>query len=378
MRFAWVIGGLGMACVLGCGGNVSPAPSSVMSTTAFQAAETKAHGDVMTAYKEEHLYKGVIVEVTCPFGTWIDAQGVADDAGTPMTPNLSFRAASVTKLFTAMVLLQVLEEQGISPSDHIANYIPNPNSHTASIWPKITIEELANHTSGLASPSLALNYGTIPDYNNAPPGGWTSAAIIPWAVNVGEPGENYVYANVNFTILAELAENLTHASLGQNIQTRFIQPLGLTNTTLTSSGTTPALACHGFQEGVDVTQWDPSWSYGAGNLVSSVGDLTTWVRAMFNGNLISPAAKSILMQTNSVSTNTGFGAQQYSTWWGHTGRIYGYACAAFYNPTLDATIVVIVNNCDGDGSSHPQVPVFDAIVNDFFPGYPFKGSATQP
>jgi len=126
--------------------------------------------------------------------------------------------------------------------------------------------------------------------------------------------------------------------------------------------------CRGYEGNTDVTERSPSWAWCAGNAVSTVSDLTTWIRAVGSGRLLAKEGQRELKRS-------GFGFQNFNGWIGHTGRIDGYSSACFYNPQLDASVVVMVNRLDTDDASKKisrEIPILNAVVDSFFPGHPLN------
>jgi D-alanyl-D-alanine carboxypeptidase len=285
---------------------------------------------------------------------------------------MEFRIASVSKLFTAVAVLELVGQGSIRLADPISKYLPRPNAHIAD-WNSITIGELGNHTSG-----LTYDFDLGSDVLRNPRHPWTTAELSSHVVQCSAAGTEGNYANANYMILKLLVEKLTRRSLGGFISLRVTGPIGCDHTGMPSDGFEPEM--HGFSGLQDVTNWSPSWASGAGDMVSNVRDLARWIRALGSGKLLGPKEQRTLLQVVRPSTDTGFGVQECGAGWiGHTGRIYGYASGCFYNSRLDAAVAVVVNRFDvGDIQNGRNVarelPILEDVAESFFPGYPIDAS----
>lgn len=333
----------------------------------FVKAEGIAQASISTDYVHKAGSIGAIVEVSCPDGSWSKAFGLADANGTPMAPDMQFRIASITKTFTAMGVLELIDAGRLHNEDLISKYIPDhPAKIPAGDWDKITIEELANHTSGL---------GSIANYGNAP---WDFGNLLPLIPVDNSPGKTYEYSNSNYIVLGDLIQVLTGNDPADFFQQEFLGPLNLLHTSVATSGTQPALICQGYNGTSNVTTANPTWSSCAGEMVSNAQDLTRWIRAVFHDRLLSPATQNILLEEFTPTDQTGFGVQEYNHWLGHTGRIAGYSSACFYNPYLDASVVVMVNRMDSTDEKNNiarEFFVLDDVIKAFFPGFPIDKSS---
>jgi D-alanyl-D-alanine carboxypeptidase len=290
---------------------------------------------------------------------------------------MSFRIASNTKVFVAMALLKLVDLGVISPTDLISSYIPNPFPGSLKNWNSITIQELANHTSGLSD--YAGSSAFLAVKNASPYASWTPLQLLSYAQDLNYlPGAGFTYANTNFVILGMLVEIITGDSLENFIQEEFTRPMGLTHTGFALSGSNPDLVCQGYSGTTNVTLNNPSWAAGAGQMVSTAPELAKWIRAVGSGKLLSAYSQKTLLNEVVPSSFTGFGVEEYNYWMGHTGRIDGFSTACFYNPTVDACVVVMVNREDGtDGTNnvHREIPILNDVINAFFPSAPFGNEA---
>jgi D-alanyl-D-alanine carboxypeptidase len=288
----------------------------------------------------------------------VAAVGVADlETGTPITEATHFRVGSVTKTFVATVILQLVDEKELSLDDTIDTY-----GFTVQNAPFITIRNLLNMTSGLpdythvpallelvlADPSRAVTPQELVDY----------AATLPSAV----PGEAYAYSNTNFIILGLIVEQLTGLSLAEALAERLFAPLGMVNTALQTTEALPEPFARGYGRAdqvamfigidaeeadaladlatpladadgvIDFTDLNPGYAWAAGGCYSTVDDMTRWMPAMVNGDLISEDLQRERLDFIPVtewgmgdSGGYGLGIAAFGESLGHSGTIPGYS-----------------------------------------------------
>ncbi|UOQ61481.1 beta-lactamase family protein [Leucobacter rhizosphaerae] len=299
-----------------------------------------------------------------------DGEVVATASGegapdTALAPDDTFHIGSMTKLFTAALIMQLDEEGVLSLDDTIDAWLPAaPNGGT------ITVRMLLQHESGLAE----LNFDNV--------GKVEPQALIDEVFTetpVFDPGTEYEYLNAGYIMLGRIAELAAEDPYDVQVDTRFIEPLKLTSTYLDGAGS-GAEAVDGFVltcdagEGADCAgqfgtveaqsaspQWPGAWS--AGSMVSSARDQAVWIRALVDGDVVDDAhlAEMLELTPNSeefyaatydaakvppVQLGEGAGL---ATWdvpgvghcHGHAGAIPGSNGIAAYCPEVDLAVVIL-------------------------------------
>jgi D-alanyl-D-alanine carboxypeptidase len=254
---------------------------------------------------------GAIVGVSTPRGTWTHVYGVADPAtGAPMTTDMHTRIGSVTKTFTGTLLLQLAKDGKLSLKDTIDRYVSGvPNGN------RITLEMLASMTSGIAS------YYTPPFLNRYfgdPHGVFTPDELVAYGVAaspVFDPGAKFNYSNTNTILLGKVIEKVTGEPLGQVLQERILTPLGLSGTSFpNASPVIPAPYPQGFtlqgsgspSHPANATDWNPSFGWAAGGMISTVGDMLTYDRALGTGaGMLAPDSQKTRL--DSIPGPAGYG-----------------------------------------------------------------------
>jgi D-alanyl-D-alanine carboxypeptidase len=327
-----------------------PAPASFGELPAESAAALDA--SALAAFAEAAA-PGAIVGVRSPEGTWRAAYGTADPAtGEPMAVGMHTRIGSVTKTFTGSVLLQLEHEGLLSLDDHVDEYVDHiPNGR------EITLRELATMTSGLAS--YTQGPLVLDEFFSDPSRVFTPEELVAAGAHdspVADPGEQFDYSNTNTVLLGLVIEQVTGKPIGEVFAERVFEPLGLENTSWPGvSSALPEPYAHGFtlQQGdlppvaepIDATEWNPSWAFTAGELVSDLDDLLTYGRALGTGQgLVSEAGQTERLESFPGVAGYGIALGCVDGWVGHTGELPGYNTSVFYDTTTDTTVVVQVNS----------------------------------
>ncbi len=292
---------------------------------------------------------GVFVRVddsTIGAGNYSVSLGKGDLAtGTAVDPTGRFRVGSITKDFTAALVLQLVAEKKVSLDTVATKYLPTGVLPAGS---PITVRELLNHTSGLFDYTNDILTGdTVTGYQAFRYQTYQPKTLVTGAVAHGsqfKPGSMYSYSNTNFVVLGMLVEKVTGLSYPTALQQRILTPLGLTHTgfvvpTTTISGThaigyltqdDPAKPLF------DATDQTASWLWSAGALISSTADLNHYLRELMTGHVV-PAAQLAQMETMETVDSTsgyGLGMREYKLScgvdvYGHDGIIEGYQTYAY-------------------------------------------------
>lgn len=296
---------------------------------------------------------------------YVQGYGVSDLTTHQPTPtNEIFEIGSITKQFTAALIMKLQEQGQLHVDDSIATYLPEYN-----FPPAITLRMMLTHTSGLA------------DFTNFPQlGDWikhgVSEATVLTAISQAPlqftPGSQYQYSNSNFFALGTIIEKLTGKSYPDNLEQSIFQPLGLTNTyyVLPPAGQSATGYTNNGAGLVPAIIWDRSAAFAAGALSSNVYDLVTWDNALRSGKVVSPASFQAMTTSNgfvdSGGSSYGFGLalslfDNRPVMW-HSGQIGG-----FYTENaviLDSGFTVVLLTNDQDVDTDPLVlKIMNAVCN---------------
>lgn len=301
-------------------------------------------------------------------GTFVRAYGhvVRDDV--PATVEDSLRIASITKTFTATVVLQLVGEGRLSRTDTVAEHLPDLVNRHPELRP-ITVEQLLSMRSGLPD-YLENPNGIGHDIAADPTRVWKPADLVAAALRdgVAEPG-TAGYSNTNYVLLQLIAEQATGQPLRELMKKRLTEPLGLRHTVLPPDDDTalPKPAAHGYlnqacidlaaavgvqgvDAGTDSTDWNTSYTQGAGGMTSTLTDVGRWAATTSGTDLLPEDAGRQRLDTHDIGlgdTEYGLGIQRYGSWYGHDGEALGWQSIAVHNPSTGVTFVAAVNACSG-------------------------------
>ncbi len=274
--------------------------------------------------------------------------------------NSKYRIGSISKMFTATIIFQLIEENKIALNTPISNYFPTLPNAT-----KITISHLLNHRSGLH------NFTDDPDYSKWMTKAHTQKemlAIITKGKSDFEPDSKASYSNSNFVVLGYIIEKVCNKKYTDVLKERITSKVNLSDTYYGGKTSHANNECFSFQY---VTNWkqvpetdmtDMSIPHGAGAIVSTPTDLTTFLYALFKNKLVS---QSSLDKMKTLTDGYGMGMFQFPFYtkkgFGHTGGIDGFSSVAAYFPD-DSTSVAYCTN----GVVYPMNDILIAVLSIYY------------
>lgn len=265
-----------------------------------------------------------------------------------------FEIGSITKQFTAVSILMLMEEGKLSIEDEITKHLPDyPTSGK-----KITIHHLLNHTSGIKSYTGMANFIEFARQEHSP------EDIIDFFKNEPmdfDPGEKYLYNNSGYILLGYIIEKVSGETYADFIKERIFEPLGMKNSYYGSKTRLIPNRASGYSptengwRNADLLSM--SWPYAAGAIMSNVDDMLLWHKAIHNNTLISAESKARAFTNTTLNdgsnTNYGYGWAvseiNGSLSIEHGGGIFGYTTSGIYLPEENIYLIVLTNR---DGS-HP-------------------------
>ncbi|MFD7536071.1 serine hydrolase domain-containing protein [Streptomyces sp. NPDC059819] len=355
----------------------SPSPAGATAHRADTGLDTAALRAAITgAGKPGADATAALVRVGGSEGSWRDSAGVHDlVSDAPADPNGRFRAGSVTKVFTAAMVLQLAGEGRVALDRPVRGYLPDL---IPAAYAGVTVRQLLNHTSGIPSddsPDDSLEYLYAHRFEAGDPADVVRAATA--RKPDFAPGTAQHYDNIGYTVAGLLLERITHDSYAHQLAARIVRPLRLTDTYV--PGADPALRGphnHGYQvfpapdgstELRDVTVWGAGDTFAAGDLISTTADLERFTDALFTGRLVHGAQlkEMFTLPDPAVRDRETGKPAAYSAGlsmkrlggrnvWGKTGGRWGYntVIAGVLSPTgtLARTLVYSVNSTDAKGA----------------------------
>ncbi|MFH1149311.1 MAG: serine hydrolase domain-containing protein, partial [Actinomycetota bacterium] len=339
--------------------------SSCGTSTFGKSTEQQLTATIEKIMKDNNV-PGAIVGVWEKGKAYTHAFGKADiEKDTAMKVTDLFRAASITKTFTAIVMLQLAQEGKLGLDDKIGEFefakgLPNAD--------KVTIRMLLNHTSGYSDlenndPAFQAEMAANPEKQ------WTHEEILKWGATLptlSPPGEQYHYSNWGYYLLGLVIEKVTGNTAAEEIQGRCADKVGLENTRLedgpkflTSKPHAGGYAAPGIpmvpatppegKQFFDATKWNTSAGWTAASIVTDLDDLRKWIEADANGSLLNKQMQTEQLRT--VQTDGGLlyglGLAGTPTNKGdlllHNGAVPGYSTLAASTPDNSVTILVFMN-----------------------------------
>jgi D-alanyl-D-alanine carboxypeptidase len=320
--------------------------------------------------RERYGVPGISVTILFPDGSsWAGVSGVADVADrTPVTTSTSFAIASVSKTFTAALVMALAQDGTIELDEPVRRYLPDLRVNA-----RITVRQLLDHTSGLRDYFFhpAIDRKLLTDRSRR----WDTADAMKYVGKAYfKPGTGWHYSNTNYLVLGLLAERVGEAPLADQIRARFLEPLGLRHTWYQPTEAAAADGARGyrFESGakdapaIDLSDGSPFMPFtsvvtaaaGAGGLASNSTDLARWVRALYAGAVLSPESVDAMLgditRTEPYKPRVpyGLGVQRLeidgAPSLGHSGRLLGFRSAVRWLPEEDIAIAVLTNQSRTD------------------------------
>ncbi|MFF1561343.1 serine hydrolase domain-containing protein [Streptomyces sp. NPDC058279] len=359
-----------------------PSPSASSASDEFAQltpAVTRQLDEAVLKVMKEAKVPGVIVSLSAPGkGTYERAFGVADKAtGAPMRPNLNMRIGSETKTFTVTALLKLVDEGKIGLDDPIDKYVAGvPNGH------RITLRQLAEMRSGL------FNYSADPGFYKAlttnPRRAFTPQELLAYSFKhpvMFAPGAQFFYCNTNLILLGLVIEKVSGDKLSDYVRDNVIEPAGLHHTLFPTGAEFPNPHAQGYTNQTasgkteDAADWNPSWGWAAGAMISDRDDLRTWAKVLATGTLLTPQTQAerlkVLSADNVPDSGYGLGIFNVEGWIGHNGSLPGYESLTIYLPGPQATLVVLLNTDITYQGSEPSTLFGQAITKTVTPEHVF-------
>ncbi len=249
----------------------------------------------------------------------------------PADPQSLSKIASINKLYIAVAITKLVNEQRLSLDDTLANYFPElvGRIKNAEI---ITLRLMLQHRSGIP------NWADHPDYPWGDPP-QSSSEVLEYALDlpaVFEPGENYGYSNTNYFLLAEIIDKVLGYSHFQYIKEEILMPLELENTFSSLREVNIDDVASGYFVGYEPDIKNTFY----GSMIATAEDVGIFIRALNDGSLLTDNEQAIY-------------ASVYE--YGHSGLLPGYYSIAKYHSEIDTVVVQFVNTTGGT----PIAPLVD-------------------
>jgi D-alanyl-D-alanine carboxypeptidase len=345
--------------------------------TATEATRPELQGilDALVTGRDR-IAPGVSAYVSGPHGTWVGSAGLSNvRTGEPMRPDARMRLESLSKTWTATLVLQLVDEGRMRLDDTVARWLPELLPYGG----RITIRQLLDHTSGIVDtsdllgsptryldlvedPELRARIATVsrrvtedPGYEFSPRLWVEIAAALPLE---HRPGTTYHYSNIGYTVAGLVAERVSGADLAALLQERIIEPLHLTSAAYDPHSQISGRHARGYRVAADGKLTDATnWTLGlgpGGGVVSNATDEARFLRALMRGRLLGPARLAELEEPSAANPNYGLGTGVDATGcagiaYGHNGGGDGFETNVYVAGDGSRVAVLLLNGRTADG-----------------------------
>ena len=283
-----------------------------ISLVAFQSqalAQDKAAkiDELMAQYHKNNQFMGSVLVAESGKVIYKKGFGYANvEWEIPNTTDTRFRIGSITKQFTAMLILQLVEQGKVKLDGKVTDYLPDYRKETGD---RVTVHHLLNHTSGIPS------YTGLPtffkDVSRNPYGVEEFVKKYASGDLEFEPGSKFVYNNSGYFLLGAIIEKVTGKPYDQVLKENILDPLGMKDTGYDRHDAIIKKRASGYQRNpakgvLNAPYLDMSLPYAAGSLYSTVEDLYIWDQALYADKLISAKSKELMYKP---------GLQSYAYGW---------------------------------------------------------------
>ena len=340
-----------------------------------------AHGDAMrivdsiaeAEFRRDSLGSITVAVVNGRDLAWVKSYGFADRRKTVLaTPTSVYRIASVTKQFTAIALMQLVEAKSVRLSDPVDMYLPEIRTVRGLTRPP-TLVQLATMHSGLARDPMDRR-----KWRDGSLDRWTEtlAATLPETEAVAEPGTTYRYSNVGYSVLGAAIGRAAGRPFVEHVRARIIRPLGMTSTDFVLSPDMRARLATGvdydvlvkdslnYEDAAASHRDGPGLGVPSGGLYSTVGDLAKIVSLQLGFGPDSVLSLDAMRQRNGVPVITystldfGYGLGTQVARWGdttavgHSGNTAGYTSQVYYDVARRFGVIVLRSAGGGHADAH--------------------------
>ncbi len=312
---------------------------------------------IMTAAHKYRLFNGSALVAEHGKVIYKKGLGLANmEWNIPNAPDTRFRLGSITKQFTAVLILQLVEQGKVKLDGKISDYLPE---YRKDIGEKVTVHQLLNHTSGI--PSYTDMAGFAQDVSRNP---YQVADFVKKYASRDlefEPGSKYRYNNSGYFLLGAIIEKVTGQTYEEALKEKILNPLGMKNTGYDRHEPIMERRAAGYRKTADAYEnapyLDMSIPYAAGSLYSTVEDLYLWDQALYTDRVLSGATKELMYKPNLddyaygwVVNKVSFAASKESVpQIMHGGGINGFSTVIVRLPDQKNLIVLLDNTSQNVG-----------------------------
>ncbi len=333
-----------------------------LTQTATGQATPQQLNAVAAAYAKAGQLSGTVLVADHGKIVFSKGYGLANrEWNQPNAADTKFRLGSLTKQFTAMLVMQLVEKGKLRLDAHVSDYLPDYPKATGD---KITLHQLLTHTAGVPSYTSQASYATASLLPTTPAAFVGTFSGMPLDF---EPGTSWKYSNSGYFLLGAIIEKVTGKPYEQVLGEQILKPLGMQNSGFDLAENILPHRAAGYDrtpEGLfNTTYVDMSVPYAAGALYSTVGDLYKWDQALYSTQLLSEAGKARMFKTDRkhyaygwLNMKMAVGTDSVGVL-AHSGHVNGFGTYLLRVPQ-DHQLVVVLDN---EGGQHVQELSLDLL-----------------
>ena len=262
---------------------------------------------LMKLYYEYGQFNGTVLVAEHGKVVYRKGFGLADmEWDIPNQPDTRFRLGSITKQFTSMIILQLVQRGKLKLDGKITDYLPDYPKKTGD---RITIHQLLTHTSGI--PGYTEFPSFFRDISRNPSSPAEFVRVFADSALLFEPGARFSYSNSGYFLLGVMIEKVTGKPYEQVLQENILSPVKMNSTGYDHHATILKKRASGYEKDgagyVNAEYLDMSLPYSAGALYSTVEDLYLWDRALYTDRLLPEKAKELLFTPYIPAFGGGYG-----------------------------------------------------------------------
>jgi CubicO group peptidase (beta-lactamase class C family) len=267
-----------------------------------------------------------------------------------------YRLGSVTKQFTATMIMQLVQEGKLTLSATLGELLPS----TPAAWHPVTVRQLLSHTSGIP------NSTNVPDFMQM-----IRRDVTPEHINDDikdrpldfPPGTQWSYSNSGFVVLGLIVEKLDGQPYGVSLRRRILDPLGMNETYFVSESEVVRHRASGYTMDKSVLMNSPYinmvWPFSAGAIESTASDLAKWDQALYTDKILSQSLLDVMWTKTKLGpdkeANYGFGwtvgEVNHIKTESHGGGIPGFTTFIERAPSIGTTVIVLINSDRSDAKA---------------------------
>jgi CubicO group peptidase (beta-lactamase class C family) len=261
----------------------------------------------------------------------------------PDAPDVKYRIGSVTKQFTAALVLLLQQDGKLNIEDPVSKYLPD----LPAAWSKVTISQLLHQTAGI--PNFTSSPAFIA-WAAAPHGPKDFLSLVKDKPLQFEPGSRFSYSNSNYELLGAVIEAVTGKSYEEVLRARLIEPLGLSSTGLDADDLVLPRRASGYTDGPKGLAYARSESmsvpWAAGAIYSTTHDLLAWEQGLYRGRVLSGRSLAAMTAPGLGEYGMGLFIEQHAgePLFQHDGGVEGFASFLSWLPSRRIAVVVLSND----------------------------------